>query len=598
MTVRAIAGLVFFNAFVLGVGAGVLWGVRGWRWWTELVRLAGVAYFLGLAGLMILLTLELVLGIPVTALGIVLTGIALAVGGVAAGSLRGARARPGLRPPDWRFPRLSLFAAAFVGGIVVYLEGLFRADRLAGIVREWDSWAFWMPRARELYHTGRLAPEFLLSLPQKPSYPPGLSAVQSGAFHAMGSPDTTSLHVQYWFFAVAFVAAIVGLLAPRVSGLVLFPVVLAFLVAPTLLERITTVYADVPLGYFVALAAVLLYLWIEEGTRWHVVAAAVFLAGAMLTKREGLLFVACVLVAALAAALVDRRRRWRPVVVAGLVAAALVLPWRIWFTAHGLEGDGPDGGYLGAFSHLERVWPSFELVVSTLFDRDLWRVAPFLAVAAIALAALGRAWAVSVYAAVFAATSVAGLTWVIWSNVSLRIIQDDAGNPIVRLTGTTFLVLGALTPLLLQRAWSAHRGEPEAAVAAAPPGRDALLWRSRAAWAIVGLAALSHPGAMLVGYSGSGLPGGAPHFPSASDCLSPPAPEGGSRLVVGYAESYPEAFAMHERARRAGLMPQMARDGCGRLRVYVDDLAPREAASALEDAQAADLEPTLELDPS
>ena len=48
MTLRAIGGLLVFNLFILGVGAGVLWGIRGWRWWTELVRLIGVAYFLGL----------------------------------------------------------------------------------------------------------------------------------------------------------------------------------------------------------------------------------------------------------------------------------------------------------------------------------------------------------------------------------------------------------------------------------------------------------------------------------------------------------------------------------------------------------------------
>ena len=34
MTLRAIAGIAAFNGFVLVVGAGVLWGMRGWRWWT------------------------------------------------------------------------------------------------------------------------------------------------------------------------------------------------------------------------------------------------------------------------------------------------------------------------------------------------------------------------------------------------------------------------------------------------------------------------------------------------------------------------------------------------------------------------------------
>ena len=67
MTARAIIGLCAYNLVLLGTGAGVLWGIRGWRWWTDLVRLTGLAYFLGVGSLMVLLTFELVVGIPVTA---------------------------------------------------------------------------------------------------------------------------------------------------------------------------------------------------------------------------------------------------------------------------------------------------------------------------------------------------------------------------------------------------------------------------------------------------------------------------------------------------------------------------------------------------
>ncbi|MBA2741402.1 MAG: hypothetical protein H0U46_05270, partial [Actinobacteria bacterium] len=152
MTVRAIVGLVVYNLFLLGVGAGVLWGVRGWRWWTDFVRLAGVAYLLGVASLMTLVTLELVLGIPISSLTIFSSGLALTAVGLAVGRLR-AHSLPGLRPPGWRAPGLTLFGALFVAAIVVYLEALFRADRLSGITREWDSWAFWMPKAQSLYYS-------------------------------------------------------------------------------------------------------------------------------------------------------------------------------------------------------------------------------------------------------------------------------------------------------------------------------------------------------------------------------------------------------------------------------------------------------------
>ncbi len=148
--------------------------------------------------------------------------------------------------------------------------------------------------------------------------------------------------------------------------------------------------------------------------------------------------------------------------------------------------------------------------------------------------------------------------------------------PIHRFTGITVLVLAVLTPLLLQRAWSSAQ---DSRLADWPPGPDVLFRPSRVAWLVVLVGVLSHPGAMLVGYSGSGLPGGWPGFPGTSGCVVAPVADADVRVVVGYADSYPEAMALRERARAAGLLDaEASQDGCGRLRVYVDDL-PSAAAS-------------------
>jgi hypothetical protein len=588
VTVRAIVGLAVFNLFILGVGAGALWGARGWRWWTDFARLLGVAYLLGLSALTVLLTFVMVVGIPLGVVTILLGGLGLVALGVVVGRARGFTT-PGLHPPGWRVPGISLFAALFVAGIVVYFESLFRAERLAGVAREWDSWAFWIPRAEALYRSGHLEPEFLLQLQQGPSYPPGLATIQAGAFHAMGSVDTVTLHLQYWFFAVGFVAAVIGLLAPRVHHVILFPLLLAFLVAPNLLDWITTVYADIPLGYLVAVAAVLVILWIEEREPWQLAVATVLLSGAMLTKREGLLFAVCVVVAGLAASFADRRQLWRPLLAAGLIAFVLALPWRIWFTAHGFPGDGPEAGYLGAFSHLDRVWPALKLNVTTLFDQDLWSFAPVIAVTALVLAFLARAWRVAAFAGTFLLLSLAAATWAFWSNLTLGLTEDEWAAR--RLAGTTVLVLAVLSPLLLQRAW---RSEP-AGARPQPPAFEALVSRSRWAWAVVLLGLLSHPAAMLVGYSGSGLPGGAPRWPGPSDCVSAAAPGLQARVVVGYAGSYPEADLVRRRALAAGLSGvRVAQDGCGRARVFVDVESPEESGALIAAARAANMTPTLE----
>lgn len=593
MTIRAIAGLVVFNLGVLGVGAVVLWGLGALRWWTDFVRLAGVTYLLGLASLMILLTFELVLGVPINLVTGAVSLVGLAAAGLALGMRRGY-ARPSLRPPEWYFPRISLFVAVSLSGIVVYFEGLFRAARLSSILGEWDGWWFWVPKAKAIYFFGRLEPEFLVFLPND-SYPPGLPVLHAAAFHAMGSADDVTLHVQYWFYAAGFTAALGGLLAPRVRQTILVPLLMLILMAPSFVTRLTWTYADLPLGYLMAIAALLLILWVEERRSWQLAAATILLSGAMLTKREGILFAACVLLAAFATSWRERRAVWPRLAVSGLAAFALALPWRIWFMAHGLPSDAPTAGYLGAFTYPERVWPSLKLVVTTLFDPDLWLALPVLAAVAMVAALLARAWTIAIYAGVFSIAAVAGGTWVIWSNASLPVTQNDAVNPIVRMTGTSILVLGALTPLLLERAWSG-RGELRVPSRVARPGPDAFVCRSLAAWAVVLMAALVYPASMLVGYSGQTLPGGLPRFPSISDCVSAPVPGEKVRLVVGYADSYPEANVLRERAVAAGLRDtQVSQDGCGRLRVFVDDLPTVAAATLMANARSASLEPTFEL---
>jgi hypothetical protein len=566
VTPSAIAGLVVLNLFFLLVGAGVLWGIRGWRWWTDLLRLVGLAYLLGVASFMLLMTLELTLGIPVTGATIVVDGLLLVASGIGYRRYRGAT-RPRLAPDGWRFPRLTVFVALFIAGIAVYLEGMFRSERLAGVVNEFDSWAFWMPKAEWIYAFGRLDRGVFALLPN-PAYPIGLSSIQAAAFHALGSTDTTSLHSQYWFLMAGFVAAAAGLLVGRVQATILVPGLLAVLVAPSLVAREMTTYADVPLGYLVAIATLLVAFWVVERHPWQLGCAALLLAAGMSTKREGALFAASVISAALAATAADGKRSWRPLLLTGGAAVTLTLPWRIWFTAEGLPSDAPSTGYLGSLGQPGRVWPSLSLVVRTLFDQGLWPFVAAVAIAAVVLAALARAWRLAAYAAVFVGAAVLACAWAIWSNTSLSFSEDDSLNPIVRLTGTTILSVAVLTPLLLQEAWNGSLSETSRPRRASP-GPDALVWRSLAAWAIVVVGVLSHPGSMLLGYSRSGLPGGAPVFPTHADCVAHTPADAAGRLV-GYADSYPEAFELRRRALDDGLANvRVRRDDCGRVRVFV-----------------------------
>lgn len=595
MTVRAIAGVFVLNIAIAGVGSALLWGLGAYRWLTDVVRLVGVAYLVGLAALIVLLSLELVTGVPITGVSSALTLLALAIAGLGFGLWRG-RPRLASRPPGWRFPRISLFVAASVAGIVVYFEGLFRQARLATALAEFDGWWNWIPKAKAIYFFGELDPELLSFFPNQP-YPPGLPAVHAVAFHAMGSADDVTLHLQYWFYAVAFVAALAGLLAPRVRPTIFVPLLYLFLLAPNVVTWGTRTYVDLPLGYMVATAAVLALFWVDERRSWHLVAVTILLGGAMLTKREGILLAACVLIAAFAASVRQRRACWPWLAVAGLTAFALALPWRIWFTANGIAGDGPSGGVVSGLGDLDRGWATTKLVAETLFEPDVWLLAPFVGVAAIGIGVFARAWAPSIYAAAFVLFAAVAAVWTIWAERALPIVMADDQNPIIRLTGTTILVLVALAPLLLQEAWSARR--PEGQPTPAGSGPNDLVWRSLGAWSIVVAAALAMPVSMLAGYSGHTLPGGMPRFPSEADCERGPVSGLDVRLVIGYADSYRAATELRASAETAGIRGvRTSQDGCGRLRVHLDDFPTAAAAgSLLERARAAGLEPTLELDP-
>ena len=454
MTVRTLAGLAAFNAVMLAGGAGVLFALRGWRSWAELVRLGGFAYLLGVAATGVLYTFELVVGVPFTFATIVATGAALTLAGVGIGRRLGHRLPP--RPRQARLPRLSWPGAVFAAAAVVYLEALFRSGRLAAL-EEYDAWAFWVPKAKAIYLFHGLDLGFFRSLPG-PSYPPVVPALEAAAFHFMGSIDGVTLHLQFWFFFAGFLAAIGGLLASRVPTLLLWPPLLLALLTPQITGRALQPQADLLLDELVGLAAVLVAIWLAERRPWQLHAATIVLAGAMLTKREGFLLTTCIVAAALVVTVREARRAWPQLALAGAGAALLSLPWRIWFEAHGLANDAPEAGGTGLFHNLDRAWPSFELTVRDLFGYPLWLAVAPLTVAAVVAALLAGRRALPLYVGILLVFGVAGFTWITWAFPSLPITENAAVNPVTRAVGSLVVASCGLVPLLLAAAWRSAAG--------------------------------------------------------------------------------------------------------------------------------------------
>jgi hypothetical protein len=351
--------------------------------------------------------------------------------------------------------------------------------------------------------------------------------------------------------------------------------------------------ADRPLAYLVATAALLVVLWLDERHRWQLAAATLLLAGAFLTKREGLLLGACVLVAALAASWTERRRAWPLLGAAGLGAFALALPWRIWVGTQDFPDEGLETGIVATLGNADRARPSLELAVRAMFGYDFWLVLPVVAVAAAVLAVLAGARRSAAFLIIFLGLALGANTWITWSQTFFGLTLDYSLNPATRFMVTPVLTAAVVTPLLLERAWAGASGVH---LARNRPGgtRAALL-----SWTIIVFAGVAYPASMLTGYSSFRLPGGLPSFPDRDECVRAPVAGNPVRVVFSYERSYPEANAARERARGAGFeTTEVARDGCGRLRVFVENVSSIAAGEELAgQARAAGLEPTLERDP-
>lgn len=406
-----------------------------------------------------MLVVELVVGIPLSLGSILATGAVISGAGLLASRLR---KRPGPRAlPRSSVDRLAITTALFVAAVVVYVEATFRFARLHGLY-SFDAWHFWVPKAKAIYFFGDFDEQLFSSLPH-PSYPPLVPTLEAAAFHFLGSADVVTLHVQFWFLLAGFVAAVAGLLSTRVPPLLLWPFLLLVLGAPRIAgDYLVAPQADFVLDYFFALGALLVALWLLEREAWQLPTATILLAGTALAKRDGYLLAACVVAAALTASARDRRFAWPRLGLCAAVVLAAWVPWQAWFRWRGLSPEGPGGGTLGIFHHLDRAWPSLRLTLSTLFDYGLWLLVIPLALAAIALALAAGARRLPVYAALLYGFSALGFVWTTWAFVENPITKDESVNPIIRLSGSLVLASAALTPLLLTSAW---RGSDDGAAA-------------------------------------------------------------------------------------------------------------------------------------
>ena len=561
MTAHSLVGLAGLNALYLVAGSAFLWLVRGAADWIDAARLLGLAYVSGVVLTGSVWTLLLIVGVPF-ALGLVI-GLPLVL--LAAFALAGRRRgrsvpRGGRLEGGW--PLVVTATGIAASGLL--LEALFRPARLAGLY-EFDGWSFWVPKGKAIYEFGGLDDGFFTSLPGA-AYPPLVPTLDAAAFHAMGSADVVTIHVQYWLFGVGLVWALPALLAERVPAWILWPFVVLLLLAPRLGRRLQIVEADLFLDILFVLAAVLVLYWLLDRQRWRLVVATALLCGMVLTKREGLLLFAVLLGASLVASARERRSAWPALGLVTAVVAATAIPWRIWYVTHDVAGEGPSDGFVQR-DRLDVLGPAIRRVFEVLWDPGYWNIVVPVAVVALVVAFLARVGRIAVFFAVLLALVVLGGIWATWVFSLTGEGYVVGGNFVIRFLGSAALLCVAASPLLLGATW--------AKVGGAPTPRDARPRRIRLAAAIVVVPLLAYPVAAMAG--------GAPRFPTRDECSRPATADAPDlEVVYGRFDDLRAADELLAKLTDVGFVgAETGFDPCGRWKVSYDAIESLEQGEAL-----------------
>ena len=455
MTLGAILGLAALNGAYAALGITVLWAIRGLARWTDVLRLAGLAYLLGVALFGILWTQLLVFDVRFSGWGVVLSLIGGIMAAAGVGVLFGRPLPRGYGDPNKHASSGAVLVTA--GGVALtglLLEALFRSARLQSL-QAYDAWAFWIPKAKAIHFFGDLDPQVFTTFPG-PTYPPLVPIIDAAAFSAMGGVDVVTLHLQYWFLVVGAIAAIAGSLYRSVPAWLLWPPLLLVLAVPRVAAGLLAPQADMLVDFLFVVGALLLALWCRDGRVWRLAAVAVLFAGAGLTKREGLLFAASALVIAFVASLARRSVSWRHLLAVAALVGAAALPWRLWYRSHGIGGEAPTD--VGVGGSVGRIGDALRLSFDVFFDTTRWSVLPIVALIAVAAALVWGDRRVAGFLAAVLGVVFLGGAWVTYSYRDVPITADEALNPIVRYTGAIVLLAAASMPLVLASVWRSGAG--------------------------------------------------------------------------------------------------------------------------------------------
>ena len=349
---RPALGFIVLHVLFVGTGLSLL---RAFRLLPARLSPTAVLCAIGpaaLTGLSMVIPIQIVLlvvGLPLDPAVTVLVCAACALAATwwwpdrSAGPLDSAATR-GRSPASWWGGRV-LGAIAFV-----YLAvGAWAFARLPTVG---DDARIWSLKGLTLTYYHHLQPEIFQNQVQAgghPIYPllqPGFEAM---LFQWMGSAELRLFHTELWLVLGAGIWTAAYLVARSVRFATDRPVWLAALallaLTPAVVLNVSMGYADITASVLLGVGALSLALWLDGAELGHLCLASVLLAAAANGKDEDLTATVLVVIAAAFVVIVGLRGRSRrgwlreralPLVGAALYIAVLVLPWRLWTSAHHL----------------------------------------------------------------------------------------------------------------------------------------------------------------------------------------------------------------------------------------------------------------------
>lgn len=341
----------------------------------------------------------------------------------------------------------GITALAIVAIVALFALAAFRVKPLA----EYDGWAMWGMKARAIAVLGSADADVFASEAYERlhvEYPLLLPALHALPLQLTNGFSSNTVILNCFVVGVSGLLAIWALLRDRVRTTLLLPFVAAIAAMPAFFVQLGSGYADVPLALFVAGGLAAAARWLTDSRTDWIVLASIFLAAAVLTKDEGLLFAAAAYVPLLLAA----TGRRRTVVVSALTVALAYVPWRAYLWVHQLDAPHYD-----LSSSLDIPWVARRLnrgpeAIAGLLDEALdprqFGLLLALGVAASLLTLSFGPRPLGIFASGFALLSLAGLTWIYV--ITPYDLPPYLGTNAHRVVMAVVVGLGALCPLLFE----------------------------------------------------------------------------------------------------------------------------------------------------